>query len=143
MEFERVKSKKNGFTLIETLIVLVIIGVMASFTISGFNNIYLNNDEDNPKSLKNFIDYHVDHSIITGESVTINVDEHQLISSVNNKSIKLSNIIDIKFNDKTSGGVIFVDQINLIKNLHVTLTYKEEIHEGIVNLNGLQYAKKK
>ena len=143
MEFERVKSKKNGFTLIETLIVLVIIGVMASFTISGFNNIYLNNDEDNLKSLKNFIDYHVDHSIITGESVTINVDEHQLISSVNNKSIKLSNIIDIKFNDKTSGGVIFVDQINLIKNLHVTLTYKEEIHEGIVNLNGLQYAKKK
>tara|TARA_B100001057_G_scaffold470749_1_gene532377 strand:- start:91 stop:522 length:432 start_codon:yes stop_codon:yes gene_type:complete len=143
LEFERVKSKKNGFTLIETLIVLVIIGVMASFTISGFNNIYLNNDEDNLKSLKNFIDYHVDHSIITGESVTINVDEHQLISSVNNKSIKLSNIIDIKFNDKTSGSVIFVDQINLIKNLHVTLTYKEEIHEGIVNLNGLQYAKKK
>ena len=43
MEFERVKSKKNGFTLIETLVVLVIIGVMASFTISGFNNIYLDN----------------------------------------------------------------------------------------------------
>ena len=143
MEFERVKSKKNGFTLIETLVVLVIIGVMASFTISGFNNIYLDNNEDNPKSLKKFINYHVDHSIITGESVTIHIDEHQLISSVNNKSIKLSNIIDIKFNDKTSGSVIFVDQINLIKNLHVTLTYKEEILEGIVNLNGLQYAKKK
>ena len=88
MEFERVKSKKNGFTLIETLVVLVIIGVMATFTISGFNNIYLNNNEDNPKSLKKFINYHVDHSIITGESVTIHVDEHQLISSVNNKSIK-------------------------------------------------------
>ena len=143
MEFERVKSKKNGFTLIETLVVLVIIGVMASFTISGFNNIYLDNNEDNPKSLKKFINYHVDHSIITGESVTIHVNEHQLISSVNNKSIKLSNISDIKFNDKTLGSVIFVDQINLIKNLHVTLTYKEEILEGIVNLNGLQYAKKK
>ena len=143
MEFERVKSKKNGFTLIETLVVLVIIGVMASFTISGFNNIYLNSDDDNPKSLKKFINYHVDHSIITGESVTIHVDEHQLISSINNKSIKLSNISDIKFNDKTSGSVIFVDQINLIKNLYVTFTYKDELYEGIVNLNGLQYAQKK
>ena len=143
MEFERVKSKKNGFTLIETLVVLVIIGVMASFTISGFNNIYLDNNEDNPKSLKKFINYHVDHSIITGESVTINVDEHQLISSINNKTIELSNISNIKFNDKTSGSVIFVDQINLIRNLHVTFTYKEELHEGIVNLNGFQYAQKK
>ena len=143
MEFERVESKKNGFTLIETLVVLVIIGVMASFTISGFNNIYLDNNEDNPKSLKKFINYHVDHSIITGESVTIHIDEHQLISSINNKSIKLLNISDIKFNNKTSGSVIFVDQINLIKNLHVTFTYKDELHEGIVNLNGLQYAQKK
>ena len=143
MEFERVKSKKNGFTLIETLVVLVIIGVMASFTISGFNNIYLDNNEDNPKSLKKFINYHVDHSIITGESVTINVDEHQLISSINNKTLKLSHISNIKFNDKTSGSVIFVDQINLIKNLNVTFTYKEELHEGFVNLNVLQYAKKK
>ena len=49
----------------------------------------------------------------------------------------------MKFNDKTSDSVIFVDQINLIKNLHVTFTYKDEHHEGIVNLNGLQYAQKK
>ena len=143
MEFERVKSKNNGFTLIETLVVLIIIGVMASFTISGFNNIYLDNDKNNLESLKKFINYHVDHSIITGEAVTIHIDGHQLVSSINNKRIKLANISNLKFNYKNQDNVIFVDQINLLENIQVTFTYKEELHEGIVNLNGLQYAKKK
>ena len=145
MEFERIKSKDNGFTLIETLVVLIIIGVMASFTISGFNNIYLDNDNDknNLESLKKFINYHVDHSIITGEAVTIRIDGHQLVSSIKNKRIKLANISNLKFNYKNQDNVIFVDQINLLENIQVTFTYKEELHEGIVNLNGLQYAKKK
>ncbi len=143
MEFERVKSKKNGFTLIETLVVLVIIGVMASFTISGFNNIYLDNNKDNLNSLKKFIDDQVDHSIITGETIKIHVDGYQLISNSNNKRIKLTNISNLKFNSKKQDSVIFIDQINLIKNIQVTFTYKKELHEGIVNLNGLQYAEKK
>ena len=96
MEFIRLIQKSSGgFTLIETLVVLVIIGVLATFAITGFNNTYLNNNNNDLQSLKKFIDLQVTQSIITGETISLNFYDEQITASGDNvylQSYKLNNL---------------------------------------------------
>ena len=96
MEFNRLILKSSrGFTLIETLIVLVIIGILTTFAITGFKNIYLDNNSNELRAFKNFIDYQVTQSIITGESISLKFYDKYITASrdkVNLQSHELNNI---------------------------------------------------
>ena len=82
----------RGFSLIEILIVLIIIGIAGSISISGFGSAINNSEKREVKKIIEFLNDKIIHVLQTGEVLQIDFDINS--AKVNNKEefIKFNNI---------------------------------------------------
>ncbi len=143
MEFIRlIRKSSSGFTLIETLVVLVIIGVLATFAITGFNNSYLNNNNNDLQSLKKFIDFQVAQSIITGEAISLNFYDEQITASGDKVYLQSYKLNNFEISNLNKNEIIRLDNYKLSKIIQFPFFYNKKQYDGTIDLNGFHYEKK-
>ena len=144
MEFKRVKSDfQRGFTLIEILVVLIIVGIVSTFAISGFNNTSLNKKNNDLNSFISFINYHVDHSIISGDTVYLEFQNKNIVAKINGQKTKTYSQNDLNFETQKFKDQIIINQNSIYNTITLDFVYNNQIYEGIISFNGIDYEEKK
>ena len=144
MEFKRVKSDfQRGFTLIEILVVLIIVGIVSTFAISSFNNTFLNRKNNNLNSFISFINYHVDHSIISGDTVYLEFQNKNIVAKINGQKTKTYSQNDLNFETQKFKDQIIINQNSLYNTIKLDFVYNNQIYKGIISFNGIDYEEKK
>ena len=144
MEFKRVKRDlQQGFTLIEILVVLIIVGIISTFAISSFNNSIFNRNDNNLNTFNKFINYYVDHALISGDTVYLEFKNQNIIAKINGQKIKTYSLNNLSFKTKAFDDQIIINQNSLYNTIRLNFVYNNEIYKSIINLNGIDYEKKK
>ena len=134
MELRKLKKNSHrGFSLIEILIVLIIIGIAGSISISGFGSAINNSEKREVKKIIEFLNDKIIHVLQTGEVLQIDFDINS--AKVNNKEdfIKFNNII---FQKKTA------DIKNITNEFQIYLYYKKLMDNIIKILKETSHEKK-
>ena len=144
MELKRLKSDfHRGFTLLEILVVLIIIGIASTFVISSFNNSFLNSKNNVLNSFISFINYHVDHSIISGDTVYLEFQNKNIVAKINGQKTKTYSHNDLNFETPKFKDQIIINQNSLYNTITLDFVYNNQIYEGIISFNGIDYEEKK
>tara|TARA_B100000941_G_C28119547_1_gene357374 strand:- start:17 stop:451 length:435 start_codon:yes stop_codon:yes gene_type:complete len=144
LELKRLKSDfHRGFTLIEILVVLIIIGIASTFVISSFNNSFLNSKNNVLNSFISFINYHVDHSIISGDTVYLEFQNKNIVAKINGQKTKTYSHNDLNFEKPKFKDQIIINQNSLYNTITLDFVYNNQIYEGIISFNGIDYEEKK
>ena len=144
MEFKRVKHDlQQGFTLIEILVVLIIVGIISTFAISSFNNSIFNRNDNNLNTFNKFINYYVDHVLISGDTVYLEFKNQNIIAKINGQEIKTYSLNNLSFETQAFDDQIIINQNSLYNTIRLNFVYNNEIYKSIINLNGIDYEKKK
>ena len=144
MELKRLKSDfHRGFTLIEILVVLIIIGIASTFVISSFNNSFLNKKNNDLNSFISFINYHVDHSIISGDTVYLEFQNKNIVAKINGQKTKTYSQNDLNFETQKFKDQIIINQNSIYNTITLDFVYNNQIYEGIISFNGIDYEEKK
>ena len=144
MELKRLKSDfHRGFTLIEILVVLIIIGIASTFVISSFNNSFLNSKNNVLNSFISFINYHVDHSIISGDTVYLEFQNKNIVAKINGQKTKTYSQNDLNFETQKFKDQIIINQNSIYNTITLDFVYNNQIYEGIISFNGIDYEEKK
>lgn len=78
MESRRVNIPiHKGFTLIEVLVVLILIGIAGSISINGLGKSLKNSDQNEVKKFIEFMDTNVNHVFQTGETIKIHFNNRE------------------------------------------------------------------
>ena len=143
MELKRLKSDfHRGFTLIEILVVLIIIGIASTFAISSFNNSFLNSKNNVLNSFISFINYHVDHSIISGDTVYLEFQNKNIVAKINGQKTKTYSQNDLNFETQKFKDQIIINQNSLYNTITLDFVYNNQIYKGIISFNGIDYEEK-
>ena len=143
MEFKRVKHDlQQGFTLIEILVVLIIVGIISTFAISSFNNSIFNRNDNDLNSFNKFINYYVDHTLISGDTVILEFKNQNIIAKINDQKTKTYSLNNLNFETQTFDNQIIINQNTLYNTIRLNFVYNKEIYKSIINLNGIDYEKK-
>ena len=144
MEFKRLKyDLQQGFTLIEILVVLIIVGIITTFAISSFNNSVFNRSDDDLNTFNKFINYYVDHTLISGDTVYLEFKNQNVIARINGQKAKTYNLNSLNFETLKFDDQIIINQNSLYNTIKLNFVYNNEIYKSIINLNGIDYEKKK
>ena len=144
MEFKRLKyDLQQGFTLIEILVVLIIVGIITTFAISSFNNSVFNRNDDDLNTFNKFINYYVDHTLISGDTVYLEFKNQNVIARINGQKAKTYNLNSLNFETLKFDDQIIINQNSLYNTIRLNFVYNNEIYKSIINLNGIDYEKKK
>ena len=144
MEFKRVKHDlQQGFTLIEILVVLIIVGIISTFAISSFNNSIFNRNDNDLNSFNKFINYYVDHALITGDTIYLEFKNQNIIAKINGQKAKIYSLNNLNFETQAFDDQIIINQNSLYNTIRLNFVYNNEIYTSIINLNGIDYEKKK
>ena len=144
MEFKRVKHDlQQGFTLIEILVVLIIVGIISTFAISSFNNSIFNRNDNDLNTFNKFINYYVDHALITGDTIYLEFKNQNIIAKINGQKIKTYSLNNLSFETQAFDDQIIINQNSLYNTIRLNFVYNNEIYTSIINLNGIDYEKKK
>ena len=144
MEFKRVKHDlQQGFTLIEILVVLIIVGIISTFAISSFNNSIFNRNDNDLNSFNKFINYYVDHALIAGDTIYLEFKNQNIIAKINGQKIKTYSLNNLSFETQAFDDQIIINQNSLYNTIRLNFVYNNEIYTSIINLNGIDYEKKK
>ena len=144
MEFKRLKyDLQQGFTLIEILVVLIIVGIITTFAISSFNNSVFNRSDDDLNTFNKFINYYVDHTLISGDTVYLEFKNQNVIAKINGQKTKTYNLNSLNFETLKFDDQIIINQNSLYNTIRLNFVYNNEIYKSIINLNGIDYEKKK
>ena len=144
MEFKRVKHDlQQGFTLIEILVVLIIVGIISTFAISSFNNSIFHRNGNNLNTFDKFINYYVDHALISGDTVYLEFKNQNIIAKINGQKIKTYSLNNLSFDTQAFDDQIIINQNSLYNTIRLNFVYNNEIYKSIINLNGIDYEKKK
>jgi len=143
LEFKRVKHDlQQGFTLIEILVVLIIVGIISTFAISSFNNSIFNRNDNDLNSFNKFINYYVDHTLISGDTVILEFKNQNIIAKINDQKTKTYSLNNLNFETQTFDNQIIINQNTLYNTIRLNFVYNKEIYKSIINLNGIDYEKK-
>ena len=144
MEFKRVKRDlQQGFTLIEILVVLIIVGIISTFAISSFNNSIFHRNGNNLNTFDKFINYYVDHTLISGDTVYLEFKNQNVIAKIDGKKTKTYSLNNLNFETQTLNDQIIINQNSLYNTIRLNFVYNNEIYKSIISLNGIDYEKKK
>ena len=144
MEFKRVKHDlQQGFTLIEILVVLIIVGIISTFAISSFNNSIFNRNDNDLNSFNKFINYYVDHALISSDTIYLEFKNQNIIVKINGQKIKTYSLNNLSFETQAFDDQIIINQNSLYNTIRLNFVYNNEIYKSIINLNGIDYEKKK
>ena len=144
MEFKRVKhGLQQGFTLIEILVVLIIVGIISTFAISSFNNSIFNRNDNDLNSFNKFINYYVDHALISSDTIYLEFKNQNIIAKINDEKIKTYSLNNLSFETQAFDDQIIINQNSLYNTIRLNFVYNNEIYTSIINLNGIDYEKKK
>ena len=144
MEFKRVKHDlQQGFTLIEILVVLIIVGIISTFAISSFNNSIFNGNDNDLNTFNKFINYYVDHALISGDTIYLEFKNQNIIAKINDEKIKTYSLNNLSFETQAFDDQIIINQNSLYNTIRLIFVYNNETYKSIINLNGIDYEKKK
>ena len=144
MEFKRVKRDlQQGFTLIEILVVLIIVGIISTFAISSFNNSIFHRNGNNLNTFDKFINYYVNHTLISGDTVYLEFKNQNVIAKIDGKKTKTYSLNNLNFETQTLNDQIIINQNSLYNTIRLNFVYNNKIYKSIISLNGIDYEKKK
>ena len=143
MEFRRIKNKNSlGFSLIEVLIVLIIIGIAGSISISGFGSMMNESEKKEVRKIILFLDSKINHVFQTGEALDIQFKKEEIKVSGKLDTLKLKNIMieqqaaDMK--SVTNEFDIFLNHKSLIDSIYLTLKEPSQEIKLKLGLNGAE-----
>ena len=143
MEFRRIKNRNHlGFSLIEVLIVLIIIGIAGSISISGFGSMMNESEKKEVRKIILFLDSKINHVFQTGEALDIQFKKEGIKVSGKLDTLKLKNIIieqqaaDMK--SVTNEFDIFLNHKSLIDSIYLTLKEPSQEIKLKLGLNGAE-----
>ena len=143
MEFRRIKNKNRlGFSLIEVLIVLIIIGIAGSISISGFGSMMNESEKKEVRKIILFLDSKINHVFQTGEALDIQFKKEEIKVSGKLDTLKLKNIMieqqaaDMK--SVTNEFDIFLNHKSLIDSIYLTLKEPSQEIKLKLGLNGAE-----
>ena len=141
MEFRRIKNKNRlGFSLIEVLIVLIIIGIAGSISISGFGSMMNESEKKEVRKIILFLDSKINHVFQTGEALDIQFKKEEIKVSGKLDTLKLKNIMieqqaaDMK--SVTNEFDIYLNHKSLIDSIYLTLKEPSQEIKLKLGLNG-------
>lgn len=143
MEFRRIKNRNHlGFSLIEVLIVLIIIGIAGSISISGFGSMMNESEKKEVRKIILFLDSKINHVFQTGEALDIQFKKEEIKVSGKLDTLKLKNIIieqqaaDMK--SVTNEFDILLNHKSLIDSIYLTLKEPSQEIKLKLGLNGAE-----
>ena len=143
MEFRRIENKNRlGFSLIEVLIVLIIIGIAGSISISGFGSMMNKSEKKEVRKIILFLDSKINHVFQTGEALDIQFKKEEIKVSGKLDTLKLKNIMieqqaaDMK--SVTNEFDIYLSHKNLIDSIYLTLKESSQEIKLKLGLNGAE-----
>ena len=143
MEFRRIENKDRlGFSLIEVLIVLIIIGIAGSISISGFGSMMNKSEKKEVRKIILFLDSKINHVFQTGEALDIQFKKEEIKVSGKLDTLKLKNIMieqqatDMK--SVTNEFDIYLNHKNLIDSIYLTLKESSQEIKLKLGLNGAE-----
>ena len=143
MEFRRIKNRNHlGFSLIEVLIVLIIIGIAGSISISGFGSMMNESEKKEVRKIILFLDSKINHVFQTGEALDIQFKKEEIKVSGKLDTLKLKNIMieqqaaDMK--SVTNEFDIFLNHKSLIDSIYLTLKEPSQEIKLKLGLNGAE-----
>jgi prepilin-type N-terminal cleavage/methylation domain-containing protein len=143
LEFRRIENKNRlGFSLIEVLIVLIIIGIAGSISISGFGSMMNESEKKEVRKIILFLDSKINHVFQTGEALDIQFKKEEIKVSGKLDTLKLKNIMieqqaaDMK--SVTNEFDIFLNHKSLIDSIYLTLKEPSQEIKLKLGLNGAE-----
>ena len=143
MESRRIKNRNHlGFSLIEVLIVLIIIGIASSISISGFGSMMNESEKKEVRKIILFLDSKINHVFQTGEALDIQFKKEEIKVSGKLDTLKLKNIMieqqaaDMK--SVTNEFDIYLNHKSLIDSIYLTLKEPSQEIKLKLGLNGAE-----
>ena len=143
-------SSKAGFSLIEILVILVIISILATITVNGLGKIGKETDQHQFNKIIKFLNSNIIHSLISGETITLEFVENKITAKNNNteiNKIELNHFFfeDYKLNNKEHVPKfdIYINQSNLLKNENIKIIHHSILYNLNLSINGVKIEENK